>query len=305
MVELLTVFLWALGYIFIAYLGLFFDNYTQNFFRFTSAAFFLLLLSLAFNKKEFLSSFENMRAILIPAVIVFVFQVFNVYGIVLTTPTIGTLITRLSVIFVDLFSFLLFPEERGTIRDRNFVIGTVIALAGMSGVVLSGSGLFYPSDSSSTYLLGILSLLITSVLWAAYVVSSKVLLRSVDPLSASTSVFLISGALYLPFSVISGGILDVLRVSPSIIFLLILSGILSVGIGNFLNYYAIQRLGASTTSNMQLLVPVVVGVLSVLIFNEPMSREKTIFSFVTLVGCWFILRASRGTRISQIPTAKK
>jgi len=290
--ELVAVFLWAVGYVFITYLGLFFDNYTQNFFRFTSGAIFLLSLSLVFNRREYTSSFGNVKAILIPSIAVFSFQVFNVYGIILTTPTIATLITRLSVIFVDLFSFVSFPEERATIRHRNFLLGTAIALIGMSGVVLSGSTLFRSGDSSSAYQLGILSLLITSLLWAAYAISSKVLLRSVDPLSASTNVFLISGISYLPFSVISGGILDVFSATPSVIFLLVLSGILSVGIGNLLNYYAIRRLGASMTSNMQLLVPVFAGILSVLAFNEPMPAEKIAFSLVALVGFWFILRAS-------------
>jgi len=239
-----------------------------------------------------------MKAILVPTIIVFVFQIFNVYGIVLTTPTIGTLIGRINVIFVDLFSFALFAEERATIRDRNFLVGTAIALVGMTGAVLSGSGLFYSSDSGSAYLMGVLSLVIASVLWAAYVVSSKVLLKSVDPLSACTNVFLISGALYFPLSAASGAILDIFQVGPFVIFVLILSGILSIGLGNFLNYYAIQRLGASMTSNMQLLIPVIAGVLSVFVFNEPMPPEKIVFSLVTLVGCWFILRASRGTYAS-------
>ena len=291
--EFLTIFLWAIGNIFIAYLGLFFDNYTQNLFRFASAAIFLLLFSVALNRQRYLSSLGNMKAILVTAITVFVFQIFNVYGIVLTTPTIGTLIGRINAIFVDLFSFVLFAEERATIRDRNFLVGTAIALVGMSGAVLSGSGLFYTGDSGSAYLMGILSLLIASVLWAAYVVLSKVLLKSVDPLSACTNVFLISGALYFPFSVISGGISDIFQVSPFVIFILVISGILSIGVGNFLNYYAIQRLGASMTSNMQLLIPVIAGVLSVLVFNEPMPPEKIVFSLVTLVGCWFILKASR------------
>jgi len=296
--EFLTVFLWAIGNIFIAYLGLFFDNYTQNFFRFASAAIFLLLFSVTLNRRKYLSSFEKMKAILVPTIIVFVFQIFNVYGIVLTTPTIGTLIGRINVIFVDLFSFALFAEERATIRDRNFLVGTAIALVGMSGAVLSGSGLFYSSDSGSAYLMGVLSLVIASVLWAAYVVSSKVLLKSVDPLSACTNVFLISGALYFPLSAMSGGILDIFQVGPFVIFVLVLSGILSIGLGNFLNYYAIQRLGASMTSNMQLLVPVIAGVFSVFVFNEPMPPEKIVFSLVTLVGCWFILRASRSADAS-------
>ncbi|MGB9806640.1 MAG: DMT family transporter [Thermoproteota archaeon] len=286
--ELITIFLWSLGNIFIAYLNLFFDNYTQNFFRYISAAVTLLLFSLAFNKNRYFSSLKNLKALTIPILTVFVFQIFNVYGIAFTTPTIATLITRLSVIFVDIFSFFLFSEERVTLTNKNFIVGTLLSLFGVSGVVLVGSSLFY---SKEMFFVGVLFLVLTSILWAIYIVSIKVALRNSDPLSTTTNVFLISGVMYFPFSVFTGGIYKVFNENLVISFLLIISGILSIGIGNFLNYYAIQELGASISTNLQLLIPVVTGILSVVTLNEPMPFSKVVFSLLTLVGCWLVLRA--------------
>ncbi|MGC8934649.1 MAG: DMT family transporter [Thermoproteota archaeon] len=286
--ELITIFLWSLGNIFIAYLNLFFDNYTQNFFRYISAAVTLLLFSLAFNKNKYFSSLKNLKALTIPILTVFIFQIFNVYGIAFTTPTIATLITRLSVIFVDIFSFFLFSEERVTLTNKNFIVGTLLSLFGVSGVVLVGSSLFY---SKEMFFVGVLFLVLTSILWAIYIVSIKVALRNSDPLSTTTNVFLISGVMYFPFSVFTGGIYKVFNENLVISFLLIISGILSIGIGNFLNYYAIQELGASISTNLQLLIPVVTGILSVVTLNEPMPFSKVVFSLLTLVGCWLVLRA--------------
>jgi len=290
--ELLTILLWALGYIFIAYLNLFLDNYTQNFFRFTSAGLVLLIISLIFNREKYLFSFKSLRKLLVPTIIVFLFQIFNVFGIALTTPTIATLVTRLSVIFVDIFSFFIFPDEKAVLRDRNFLIGSAIALIGTSGVILSSSSLFPVGGSGNMLLLGGFSLIVTSVLWAGYIVSTKILLEKVDPLSATTNVFVISGLMYLPLSVISNGIYQITDVSWMVIFYLIVSGILSVGIGNLLNNYAIQRLGASLSTNLQLLVPVFTGILSLAIFGEPMPPMKLFFSLVALSGCWLILRTT-------------
>ncbi|MGC9086975.1 MAG: DMT family transporter [Thermoproteota archaeon] len=286
--ELITIFLWSLGNIFIAYLNLFFDNYTQNFFRYISAAVTLLLFSLAFNKNKYFSSLKNLKALTIPILTVFIFQIFNVYGIAFTTPTIATLITRLSVIFVDIFSFFLFSEERVTLTNKNFIVGTLLSLFGVSGVVLVGSSLFY---SKEMFFVGVLFLVLTSILWAIYIVSIKVALRNSDPLSTTTNVFLISGVMYFPFSVFTGGIYKVFNENLVISFLLIISGILSIGIGNFLNYYAIQELGASISTNLQLLIPVVTGILSVVTLNEPMPFSKVVFSLLTLVGCWLVLKA--------------
>ncbi|MGB9760785.1 MAG: DMT family transporter, partial [Thermoproteota archaeon] len=283
-----TIFLWSLGNIFIAYLNLFFDNYTQNFFRYISAAVTLLLFSLAFNKNKYFSSLKNLKALTIPILTVFIFQIFNVYGIAFTTPTIATLITRLSVIFVDILSFFLFSEERVTLTNKNFIVGTLLSLFGVSGVVLVGSSLFY---SKEMFFVGVLFLVLTSILWAIYIVSIKVALRNSDPLSTTTNVFLISGVMYFPFSVFTGGIYKVFNENLVISFLLIISGILSIGIGNFLNYYAIQELGASISTNLQLLIPVVTGILSVVTLNEPMPFSKVVFSLLTLVGCWLVLKA--------------
>lgn len=287
--ELLTIFLWSLGNIFIAYLNLFFDNYTQNFFRYLSAAITLLVFSLAFNKNKYFNSLKNLKSLAIPILTVFIFQIFNVYGIVFTTPTIATLITRLSVIFVDIFSFFLFSEERITIKNKKFIVGTLLAFFGVSGVVLEGSSLFY---SNELFFVGVIFLIITSILWAVYIVSVKVALRNSDPLSTTTNVFLTSGVMYLPFSIFTGGIYRIFYVSLTVNLLLIVSGILSIGFGNFLNYYAIQELGASLSTNLQLLIPVVTGILSVIILNEPMPFYKILFSSLTLVGCWLVIGAS-------------
>ncbi|MEM0220129.1 MAG: DMT family transporter [Thermoproteota archaeon] len=286
--ELLTIFLWSLGNIFIAYLNLFFDNYTQNFFRYISAAITLLFFSLIFNRTKYFSSLKNLKPLTIPIISVFIFQIFNVYGIVFTTPTIGTLITRLSVIFVDVFSFFLFSEERVTITNKKFIVGTLLSFFGVIGIVLSGSSLFY---SNEMFLFGVIFLILTSILWAVYIVSVKVALRNSDPLSITTNVFLFSGLMYLPFSVLTGGVYKVFNESLTINFLLVISGILSIGVGNFLNYYAIQELGASLSTNLQLLIPVVTGILSITILNEPMPFNKVLFSLLTLIGCWLVLKA--------------
>ncbi|MBO3758086.1 MAG: DMT family transporter, partial [Candidatus Brockarchaeota archaeon] len=111
------------------------------------------------------------------------------------------------------------------------------------------------------------------------------------PLSITTNVFLFSGLMYLPFSVLTGGVYKVFNESLTINFLLVISGILSIGVGNFLNYYAIQELGASLSTNLQLLIPVVTGILSITILNEPMPFNKVLFSLLTLIGCWLVLKA--------------
>lgn len=287
--ELLAILLWALGNIFVTYLNLFFDNYTQNMFRYVSASAVLLVFSLFSKRDKYLNSFKSLRRLLIPIGTVFVFQIFMVYGLMFTTPTIAALITRISIIFTDILSFSLFPEERAAFSNRSFIVGTLISLLGVSGVVLTGSGLFH---SGELFLLGVAFLLLASFLWAVYTVSIKIALKALDPLSATVNVFLFSGIMYLPFSVFTGGIYSVLDAGSIVNLLLVVSGILAIGLGNFLNYYAIERLGASLPANLQILLPVFTGIMSIAIFHEVMPPSKIFFSILTLVGCWLIVKAS-------------
>jgi len=288
--ELTAVFLWALGNIFVAYLNMFFDNYTQNFFRFVSASVVLLFFSLFLKKNSgHLNFFKGLKVLLIPIITVFTFQIFIVYGIELTTPTIATLITRLSIIFVDILSFLLFPEEKSTISKKGFTIGTLVSFIGVSGVVLTGSSLY---RSSEFFITGVVLLLLASILWAFYTVSIRIALRNSNPFSATVIIFLFSGIMYLPLSVLTGGIYAVLKVEPAVNLLLIISGILAIGLANFLNYYAIQSLGASLPSNLQILLPVFTGVMSTIVFREEMPPLKILFAVLTLIGCWIIVKTS-------------
>jgi drug/metabolite transporter (DMT)-like permease len=289
LMELLAIFLWALGNIYVAYLNMFFDNYTQNFFRFVSAATVLLFFSMLLNKDDYLSSLKNLKVLSAPVFTVFAFQILVVYGIAFTTPTIATLITRLSIVFVDLLSFLLFPEEKAVLSKKGFATGTMISFIGVSGIVLTGSGL---SNSNGLFPTGVVLLLLASILWAVYTVSIKIVLRGSDPLSATVNIFLFSGIMYLPFSILTGGIYRVLKVDPALNLLLIVSGILAVGLANFLNYSAIRRLGASLPANLQILLPVFTGVMSVAVFHEEMQPHKIFFSALTLIGCWIIVKTS-------------
>ncbi|MBO3832367.1 MAG: DMT family transporter [Candidatus Brockarchaeota archaeon] len=287
--ELLAVFFWALGNIFVAYLSMFFDNYTQNFFRFVSAGVALLVFSLLFKKEAYLNSLRRLKTFLIPIATVFTFQIFIVYGIVFTTPTVATLITRLSIVFVDILAFFLFPEERAALSKKGFTAGTAMSFIGVSGVVLTGSGL---SEPGGMFIAGVFFLLLASILWAVYTVSMKIALRNSDPLSATANIFLFSGIMYLPFSTLTGGIYEVLKAGPAVNLLLAVSGILAIGVANFLNYYAIQRLGASLPANLQILLPVFTGVISMIVLREEMQPLKIFFSVLTLIGSWVIVRAS-------------
>jgi len=292
--ELFAILLWALGNIFVTYLSLFFDNYTQNLFRYVSAAVVLLFLSLFLNKDNYLKSFKNLKKLSVPITTVFMFQIFMVYGLVFTTPTIGALITRFSIIFVDIMSFFLFPEERVAISSRGFIAGTLMSFLGVSGVVVTGSSLFYYKES---FLAGVVFLLLSSILWAVYTVSVKIALRDSDPLSATVNIFLFSGIMYLPLSMLTGGMYEVFNAGLTVNLLLIASGILAIGFANFLNYYAIQRLGASLPANLQILLPVFTGILSVAVFQEEMPLHKIFFSILTLAGCWLIVKTSAKTGV--------
>jgi len=224
--------------------------------------------------------------ILIPALLVFSYQMFTVYGIYLTTPTIASLIMRTNVIFINIMSFILFEEERRIIRRRNFLLGLVLAFIGVIGISLKGANY----GKLISFDIGALMVLLGTIFWASYIISIKILLRRTEPLPLTAIVFSIASIIFLPTTLFLGEIDKVIKVTLSIDLLLIGSGILCVGIGNFINYIAIKELGAATTSSLQLMIPLFTGIFSYIVIGETLSQGELLFGGLLLLGCGIIIR---------------
>ncbi len=281
----LTIVVWSWPTIFITILSDDFDVITQNFFRYTAGSLFLLLFAAIFARHQLFAARENFRSFILPAVIVFLFQIVWVQSIYLTTPITASLLSKTDVVFTALLAFLLFRGERVVIASKYFLAGCTLALIGVVGVVFGRA-----TEIRTEFNFGVLLLLLRSLLWASYIISIRNLVTKVEPLIAAAWVYFFASLLFLPSVLIAGDIHQVAEVPLSTNLILFGSGALCVGIGNGLNFTAIKYLGATIPTTLLLLTPFFTGILSYIIFDEVLKAIQVVSGLLIISGCWVIIR---------------
>jgi len=280
-----TVLIWSWPTIFIKFLSTDFDVVTQNFYRYSAASAFLLAYTAIFQRHPMVAAWKDPRRFLLPSFLVFVFQIVWVQGIYLTTPTIAALISKLDVLFIILLSSLFFASERRIMKSRYFPLGFALAFGGVIGVVL-GRGASLPTQFD----LGVAFLLLRCLLWAAYIVSVRNLVRVVDPLVAATVVYTLAAMMFLPTVLIFGEVGRITVVSANTNLVLFGSGVLCVGLGNAFNYTAIRYLGSSIPAILLLATPFLTGIFSYITLHETLTMLQVASGLLLILGCWVIIR---------------
>jgi len=290
----IATFIWIWPPILVKMLSFHFDIHTQNLYRYLAGSSVLMAISLIYRRRGLLNSLKKFKNFILPAILVFLYQITFVGGIYLLTPTIASLVSRSSVFFTVLFSFVFFPDERRIIRSRSFVIGSFLAILGVYGVIMGKGSDIHLTDFN----LGAILILTSSIFWSLYTVVIKVMVREGDPFESASIVFVLSLPLFFIGALLFGDV-GALKVAPkSIIAILFLSGIFCVGIANAFNYKSIKLIGTAISSNLILITPFFTAIASYFIFGEVLSIYQILSGIALLVGCSMLIRGTNQ------PTAK-
>jgi len=289
--ALTAVVLWALGVVLIKYLSYSFSVMFQNFFRYFSASIIMLIIYLYTNKKKLYFSKDSFKKSLLPAFLVFVFQTVTVHGIYLTKASIASFLIRLNVIFVAIISFFLFEEERKKLLNKKYLVSIFLSMIGVSGLTLRATTLY----TGLSLDMGALLVLIGSVFWAFYGISINSFIRNEDPLLFTTLVFSNATIMFLPT------ILFNLNENTGIssyntFFILVISGILSIGIGNWMNMIAIKELGIVTASLIQQVIPFLAALFSYFMLGETLTLAELMFGLLIVVGVLLIIPRNKNSK---------
>ena len=285
---MIATFMWIWPPIFIKYLGSYFDDFTQNFYRYLSAVVFLLSFSLINYRDEFIKALGNLRQFILPTLLVCIFQTLWVRGIGLLEPGVVALLHRSNVLFVVLFSFLLFEDERRIIKSKYFVAGSLMAIAGVAGIIVGRYGVRFGNSD-----LGVVLILLCGIGWALYLITVKKIVRKVNTLVSVSIIFSLATPFFLIGSLFFGDIGAVLETPVLVNVLLFVSGICCVGIANAFNYRSIKLIGTAISSSFILITPFFTAILSYYIFGETFTFWQIISGVVLIMGCIMLLRSAR------------
>jgi len=282
-----AAFIWIWPAILIKILSFYFDNYTQNFYRYLAGSFVLIIINLIFYRKELFNCLKEIKNFIFPTILVFAYQITSVAGIYMLTPTVAVLIGKSSVLFTTLFSFIFFVDERKIIKSKSFIFGSLLAIIGVCGVIIGKGSLHLNSFN-----LGAILILISSVLWALYTIVIKVRVQKTDPFVSASIIFTMSLPLFFISALLFGNMKTLYTAPRNIILILFLSGIFCVGIANAFNYKSIKLIGTVISSNLILITPFFTAIFSYIIFREVLTLYQILSGIILLIGCSILMRAA-------------
>jgi drug/metabolite transporter (DMT)-like permease len=284
----MAAFAWGWPNVLIKLLSADFDPVTQAFYRYLSAGVTVFILCFILDRKKLVVARQNMKMLVAPVIIVTAHQITYVSGVYLTSAVAASLIAKLNAIFIPALSFVILVEERHIVKNSAFLSGTFFALIGVAGVIF-GKG--YSLDNSVN--LGFVELIFSTVLWSVYAVMIKRVVARIDPVAITAMVPLMSCVLFLPIVALCGNFHRIVEVSMTSRLLLIVSGLLSIGVGNVFYYSALKYIGPSIAASFLLVTPMLTGVLSFFILGEKLTGIQLVFSAVLLFGCFLITKVKR------------
>ncbi|MDX9972834.1 MAG: DMT family transporter [FCB group bacterium] len=296
-------FAWSLTPIFIRLLSHSYDPFTQIVMRYGTAAIVLTVVCLTFYRAEFLCALRQSRRILPLALVIvchqYVWTAAN-YG---ATPTVAQLTTKLSIVLVVVFSFIMFHEERAVIRHPYYLIGTLLSLAGMTGVLAKDPYSLVPNLDRFALLL-----LMTALLWAVYVVWAKHLVGDIDPVPLFTVLALWATLGFIVLAVALGDMHRIVDAGPRVTAIAIVSGIIPIALAHPAYHHAQRALGAALCSSLNLMNPLLTYAFALLIWpDEHLMPSQWAGAAVLLAGTLLVTLAAQraGRHVIELPASDR
>jgi drug/metabolite transporter (DMT)-like permease len=285
---------WALAPVFIRFLADAYDPYSQAFIRYAAATLGLIVVCTIQYRDEFLGLLRNSSSLVAAAAVITVQQYTWTAGCYGTTATVAQLVSKLSIVFVIVFSFFLFHEERAVIRSPYYIAGTLLSFVGVGAVLVSDPVSLIPTVNRPIVLL-----LITALLWAVYVVWGKHLVIHAHPLPVFTVLSLyatlglgaLTALLGKPHTLVSAG--------PRYTLIAIISGLIPIATAHPCFHYAQKHLGAAFSNSILLFNPLATYAIALLFWSdERLAPTQWAGAIVLLTGTLLVTLASRENRSS-------
>jgi len=281
---ILNVIAWAIAPILIKWLSRYFDVHTQNFYRYLGASIFLFIVARSIYPVPWSKAVKKLKIFLLPAICIVATQILWVSGIYLSKAALAVLLGKLHLLFIILFSYLIFHDEREVVRSPRFKIAVILILIGVTGAILGRDEIM-----SLEIGWGIVLIVLSCITWAFYSIAVKITTVKVTPLVSSSLAIAIATIFLLPAG-LSCGNLNQLSEAPFLaIVVLFGSGILGVGIGQALFYRNIKNVGTVITTSFILSTPIISLVFAYFILGEKLTLLQILAGAFILAGCYIML----------------
>jgi drug/metabolite transporter (DMT)-like permease len=259
-------------------------------FRFlvAGALFLAALVALKIKNRQNLLLFEGKDTfmyIFLSLVGVTFFFTIQYVGIDLAGASVAAiLVCFLSPVLIALFSVRLFGESLG----RKQILG--LAVAGIGTLVVIAGGTMDLRSNNSTFFVGSLILLLTPLLWAAYTLGGKKVMKKYNPFFVVAYVNILGGLFLVPFSMAENSLQSILTLSLQAWAAILYLAITCSFIGYFIWFYVMNRLKAAVTSSFLFVEPIVTVAFAIAFVGENITPNILIGGLLIFMGVFAVTR---------------
>ncbi|MGH2569505.1 MAG: DMT family transporter [Bacteroidota bacterium] len=212
-----------------------------------------------------------------------VYQLAFIVGLKLTTAGNSAILLATSPLWTVFLSARMHKEA---IPFQTWM-GMVLSLVGIATIIVASGR---EVEFGSSAILGDLITLLAALLWALNTNMQKPLLVHHSSMQLTVVMVAVGAVAHTLFSLPDALTMSWGDTHPTYFLAAVVSGALTIGVGNVLWSYGVKRIGPSRTANVSNLTPVLAFIISYLTLNEAVSLLHVVGGAVTIMGIWIARR---------------
>lgn len=292
LVRIFYIILMGFGFPIMRFMSMNFETINNNAIRFLSGGILFILICLFKFRKELKKILET-PTIIFKLLLLGIFMTGNMYffinGLKNTSALAGSIFGILAMPLAILMAAIFYKDERERIKNKNFYIGSFLAIIGSLIFVIYGN----KNNNSADFIKGAMFLGTAIFIQSIQNLIVKNVAKKLHAIVISASTATLSGLIYLALAINTGKIIQLKEVASGLLIGLSLAGIYGMLTGMLMAFYIVQKQGVVVFNIIQLIIPLSTAIVGYFTLGEKISLNQGIGAFIVISGCIVALRKAK------------
>lgn len=288
-IRIFYIILMGFGFPIMRFMSIHFEIINNNAVRFLAGGFLFILICIFKFRDEF-KKIKEEPILILKLLLLGCFMTGNMYffmnGLKNTSALAGSIFGILAMPLAIIMAAIFFKDERDRVKEKNFYIGSILAVVGSLLFVIYGN----KAGGSSDFLKGALFLGTAIFIQSVQNLVVKNIAKKLHAIVISASTATLSGIIYLTIAIQSGKIVQLSEVSQGLLIGLALAGVYGMLTGMLMAFYIVQKQGVVIFNILQLVIPLSTAIVGYFTLGEKINFIQGIGAIVVVLGCIFALK---------------